>query len=467
MGKIMYILGMSETHRVLFQNERETPLGRLRLAGEITGGSGVNPTRTLRVYGSYAVVVLTGGRGTYRDSGTHLKPRPVATGDVFLVFPEHPHWYGPAAATQRPHLPWNELYLTFDGPVFDLWRQAGLLSQARPVLSASPAWIARFREFLEEAANAPASGQTARLRQLLHFLPLFSDLILPPPNETSSGDAFHEGPLPPGDWAGRARALLERDLNRDLPLSDAALAVDMGYETFRKRFVRDVGVSPAQYRAARKMEAARALLHYSPHLTNRQVAETLRFADEFHFSKQFSRAFGMSPRQFRQAQTLGAAAGQEAGQPTRKQTNMSNTVTIKRLQTAEEIAALRVLRGQVLRANQPPEAAHYPDDFDDTTYHIGAVETATGRVVGIATLLPKEGIQLRGMAVAPEWQKTGVGRLVLDTAHQVARERGLPLWCNARVSAMGFYQKAGWETGGNEFEVKNVGPHFVMRWTGG
>ena len=116
-------------------------------------------------------------------------------------------------------------------------------------------------------------------------------------------------------------------------------------------------------------------------------------------------------------------------------------VTVKRLQTEDEIAALRALRGQVLRANQPPEAAFYPDDFDDSTYHIGAIENETGRVVGIATLLPSKGIQLRGMAVAPDWQKTGLGRLVLAHAYRVAREKNEPLWCNARVSAMGFYKK--------------------------
>ena len=145
---------------------------------------------------------------------------------------------------------------------------------------------------------------------------------------------------------------------------------------------------------------------------------------------------------------------------------MSKEVIIKQLETPEEVAALRVLRGQVLRANQPPEAAFYPDDFDGATLHIGAVETQTGRIIGIATLLPNNGIQLRGMAVAPDYQKTGLGQRILDFAHAIAREKNETLWCNARVSAMGFYEKAGWQIEGAEFEVANVGPHFVMRWSG-
>ena len=148
------------------------------------------------------------------------------------------------------------------------------------------------------------------------------------------------------------------------------------------------------------------------------------------------------------------------------QTNQTDQITIKRLQTEPEIAALRVLRGQVLRANQPPEAAFYPDDFNDTTYHIGALDNETGRIIGIATLLPNKGIQLRGMAVASDGQKTGIGRRIVEAAILYALSQNAPLWCNARASAMGFYEKMGWIAEGDEFNVPNVGPHFVMRWRG-
>jgi predicted GNAT family N-acyltransferase len=39
-----------------------------------------------------------------------------------------------------------------------------------------------------------------------------------------------------------------------------------------------------------------------------------------------------------------------------------------------------------------------------------------------------------------------------------------PIWCNARVSAMGFYRKAGWTVESEEFEIEGVGPHVRMLW---
>jgi transcriptional regulator GlxA family with amidase domain len=75
----------------------------------------------------------------------------------------------------------------------------------------------------------------------------------------------------------------------------------VSYEQFRKRFQHEVGVSPARYRLQRRVEAARELLRYSPRMTNRQVAETLGFADEFHFSRRFTQITGSTPRDFRRA----------------------------------------------------------------------------------------------------------------------------------------------------------------------
>ena len=36
------------------------------------------------------------------------------------------------------------------------------------------------------------------------------------------------------------------------------------------------------------------------------------------------------------------------------------------------------------------------------------------------------------------------------------------LWCNARTSAMGFYQNVGFEKIGEEFDIPTVGPHVLM-----
>jgi ribosomal protein S18 acetylase RimI-like enzyme len=71
--------------------------------------------------------------------------------------------------------------------------------------------------------------------------------------------------------------------------------------------------------------------------------------------------------------------------------------------------------------------------------------------------------QLRGMATAPEARGRGLGRALVHACIAFAREDGAELvWCNARVGAVGFYHKQGFEIVGDEFEIPDVGPHFRM-----
>lgn len=126
-------------------------------------------------------------------------------------------------------------------------------------------------------------------------------------------------------------------------------------------------------------------------------------------------------------------------------------------------ATLIALRWRVLRPGRPESSAHFPGDDLPTTRHFVA-RTPDGMVIGCATVIENEGsLQLRGMATAPEWQGQGVGAKVLAAVHTHASTQGLPLWCNARESAVGFYQKNGWQTEGTRFDVPEVGPHFRMR----
>src|SRR5207248_4148875 len=96
------------------------------------------------------------------------------------------------------------------------------------------------------------------------------------------------------------------------------------------------------------------------------------------------------------------------------------------------------LRHAVLRAGLPRRTAVFPGDDAATTRHFIA-RGDDGAIVGVATLHLNlwEGEvawQLRGMAVEPSEQRTGIGAGLLRVAEQSALDEDSPtrlLWCNA------------------------------------
>ena len=67
------------------------------------------------------------------------------------------------------------------------------------------------------------------------------------------------------------------------------------------------------------------------------------------------------------------------------------------------------------------------------------------------------------MATHKDYQHQGLGKVILDRAEQLLSQKNVDiLWCNARVVALNFYRKSGYQIIGEEFDVHLIGPHFVM-----
>jgi len=127
------------------------------------------------------------------------------------------------------------------------------------------------------------------------------------------------------------------------------------------------------------------------------------------------------------------------------------------------------LRLRILRPGRPIESACFPGDDSPETRHFGAFEG--GHLQGIASVfrvkMPERpgvpAFQLRGMATAPETRGAGLGRALFKACMAYAQEKRAGLiWCNARKTAVGFYQRLGFTILGEEFEIHDVGPHFRM-----
>lgn len=128
-----------------------------------------------------------------------------------------------------------------------------------------------------------------------------------------------------------------------------------------------------------------------------------------------------------------------------------------------EVAATMThdLRRRVLREGVVDPVLTWEGDDDEATLHLAALDDG-GTPVAVATLFPagtalRRGAttwRLRGMAVDPSAQGTGVGRALLDAAVARLRAAGAEaVWADGRDTALGFYERNGWHVEGEGYTV--------------
>ncbi len=134
------------------------------------------------------------------------------------------------------------------------------------------------------------------------------------------------------------------------------------------------------------------------------------------------------------------------------------------------------LRWDVLRDPSLPMDETITDsyDADPSTIH-GAVYESLGfgtlRLCGTGRIhTPEEAPnvrQVRYMATHPEWRGRGIGSMLLSGMEEQMRQQitDVPaslLVANARISALPFYYRHGYETVGDDFELVGI-PHIKIQ----
>jgi len=137
---------------------------------------------------------------------------------------------------------------------------------------------------------------------------------------------------------------------------------------------------------------------------------------------------------------------------------------VKYISTAETLD----LRNRVLRNNAGFDKCVFPTDEIEGNFHLGCY--VEDKLVSIATFFPEDyaekgarGFRLRGMATDPAFSGKGYGAdLIKFAINELRSANASYIWCHARASAVGFYEKLGFEVISGEFEVPEIGPHFIM-----
>jgi AraC-like DNA-binding protein len=272
---------MHDRPDIIARSTHISAVGGITQSGFIPNNRGVSFT-DMRVFGQYAIVYLLDGAGRYADA--RGIDQTVGPGDLLLIFPDIAHGYGPGL-----HQRWSEFFIVFQGPIFDLWRSAGLLDDRHPILHLEPIdhWLDRFESVL---SGSRQPGWSPPLLEVTRLLQVLAEAILGGSKSAVPNDDLR--------WAGRACSLLEVDLSPSVDLHAVAQKLNVGYETFRRRFTQIVGQPPARYRASRLIDRACELMQTSD-MNDKQIAYSLGFCDEFHFSRRFKQFMGQSPRAYR------------------------------------------------------------------------------------------------------------------------------------------------------------------------
>jgi len=92
---------------------------------------------------------------------------------------------------------------------------------------------------------------------------------------------------------------LHQNCNFNITVSDMAKIMNMGEQSFAKKFVADTGTTPKKFSGDILASHAAKLL-IGTELSVKEIAEEMGFCNEFYFSRFFKRHFCFSPTGFRQ-----------------------------------------------------------------------------------------------------------------------------------------------------------------------
>ena len=177
------------------------------------------------------------------------------------------------------------LWLTVDGVLSGAFLQRmGALPHRIMKQGALPSQLNLARHIVQSTVRIAAAqdASSAQLQQLLWAI-----------LASHSGQPVAMDAVLSHEIARVVDAMRKNQYRDSFSLAEMAAISRMPVETFRKRFVSEVGMPPQSYQLFCKMERAKTLLKNGS--TVRQAGIEVGMSDPYHFSKTFKNIVGMSP----------------------------------------------------------------------------------------------------------------------------------------------------------------------------
>lgn len=241
--------------------------------------------------GYYSGFFLMKGKGLYvTETGEEI---PVNQGDYVQRFPGKLH-----STYVEPDGEWLEFFVSFGKNVYETLSGLGLLPKQYVVRAPASGKLAVCLEYLDRLKKA----REEELPQMLLDMQKLLLQLLKEGRETAGKEDLNREDAT-DILIEKAAGMLSANLGEEMDLEALAESLHLGYETFRKEFRQKMGVSPARYRLGQKMRQACYMLDGG--LSIKETALMSGYGDVYAFTRQFTKAVGMAPGQYRKRSDAG------------------------------------------------------------------------------------------------------------------------------------------------------------------
>lgn len=230
----------------------------------------------------YSLVIVVQGTGLFVDQdGNRHK---LAPGSIFQRVPEQPH-----SSYVDSGSGWREYYFDCDKNLYLHLCSLAIIDDTKLVhsIALEPLLLNKIDVIL----NLFGSTSHCDLPDLyLEYLSILRSLF--------SESVAREGQISSDVMVDTACLDFQPRYNERFSLKDYCIEKGWGYDTFRKRFKVQMGLSPLEYLVQKRMEEACQQLRSSAKQVA-VIASELGYASPYEFSNQFKKHFGVYPKHFR------------------------------------------------------------------------------------------------------------------------------------------------------------------------
>lgn len=234
----------------------------------------------------YCFEYIIKGQGTIHTRGKCFLPR---EGDLYILHRKDDHLYYSDARN-----PWTKIWFNIKGSLIDALIKVYGLEQVNHVTDVSGTLLPQlFQSFYQSCQEGKANSMAAFDKASI----LFHEILL----------QIHRCGLKPApkleDSAAVLRNYLDQHIENTVSIAEMASLIYKSPSQTIRIFKNAYGISPYEYLMDQKIQTAKLLL-VNTGLSIKEISQYLHFGDEHYFSNYFKKRIGLSPKFYRNGQTI-------------------------------------------------------------------------------------------------------------------------------------------------------------------